>query len=110
MFASQGKEIDVLAYGNGYGCEVHVGEYNNGNTSVILWTKSQDEDGTFNDPLCTLSVNFGEVLPKGHFYLKDWSENEAVVANESVQELMTECKEHAPFFSGYVISRCHVLK
>ena len=110
MFASEGKEIHVVAYGNGYGCEVHVGEYSNGNTAVTLVAETRDEDGVFSEPLCCLSVNFGDALPSGHFYLKNWSENEAVVENDSVKELMTQCEEHAPFFSGYVVSHCYVLK
>jgi hypothetical protein len=82
MFASEGKSVHVVAYGNGYGCEVHVGEYGNGNTAVTLVAETRDEDGVFTEPLCCLSVNFGDVLPSGHFYLKDWSENAPIVGNE----------------------------
>jgi hypothetical protein len=111
MFASEGKSVHVVAFGNGYQCDVVVGKYSdNSNTSVILWTQSQDEDGSFADPLCTLSVNTGDALPEGHFYLKDWSENFQIARNKSVQDLMTTCEEHAPYFSGYVLSRCHILK
>jgi hypothetical protein len=110
MFASEGKSVHVVAYGNGYGCEVHVGKYGNGNTAVTLIAETRDEDGVFTEPLCCLSVNFGEVLPSGHFYLKDWSENAPIVGNESVKELMAKCEEHAPYFSGYVVSHCYVLK
>lgn len=55
-----------------YECYVELGEYENGNTAIQLWT---EEDG----PIATATVNLGEVLPKDQAYIKDYSENEGIL-------------------------------
>ncbi len=80
MFKSEGKKIKVHAFETEYAAEVQIGLYQNGNTAVTLWTEDE--------PLCALSVNTEKILPTGHFYLKEWSENLEIAHNQSVQDIV----------------------
>ena len=101
MFKSDGKKIKVHAFETEYAAEVHVDQYQNGNTAVTLWTEQE--------PLCALSVNTEKILPAGHFYLKEWSENLEIAHNQSVQEIIKECGQHEDYASGYVVARCFTI-
>jgi hypothetical protein len=98
------KTFKLTAWGQEFELEVKTSKYqNNGNTAVILDTV--DGEG-----FAYLSVNLDVVLPAGHFYLKDYSENEQLVADPAIQALYTPCEVHGPASSGYVTLSCHILK
>ncbi len=101
MFKSDGKKIKLNAFGTDYTAEILVDQYHNGNTAVVLYTE--------HEPLCSLSVNTEKILPTGHFYLKEWSENLEIAHNQSVQEIIKECGQHEDYASGYVVARCFTI-
>jgi hypothetical protein len=101
MFKSEGKKIKVRAFETEYDAEVQIVLYHNGNTAVVLYTE--------HEPLCSLSVNTEKILPTGHFYLKEWSENLEIAHNQSVQEIIKECGQHEDYASGYVVARCFTI-
>jgi hypothetical protein len=98
------KTFKLTAWGEEYELVVRTATYqNNGNTAVALDTV--DGEG-----FAYLSANLDVVLPAGHFYLKDYSENEQLVADPAIQALYTPCEVHGPASSGYVTLSCHILK
>lgn len=98
------KTFKLTAWGEEYELVVRTATYqSNGNTAVILETV--DGEG-----FAYLSANLDVALPAGHFYLKDYSENEELVADPAIQELYTPCEVHGPASSGYVTLSCHILK
>lgn len=98
------KTFKVTTWGEEFEIEVDTTKYSaNGNTAVMLNTV----DG---EAFAMLSVNTDVALPDNHFYLKDYSENEQIVANPAVQELYTPCEVHGQVSSGFVTLSCHILK
>lgn len=57
---------------NGETLVIELLNYVEGGVAVVVKTKGEE-------PYCTLSVNLPNKPSKGHFWLKDWSENEPVV-------------------------------
>lgn len=98
------KTFKLTAWGEEYELVVRTDTYRTtGNTAVILDTV----DG---EAFAYLSVNLDAALPNGHFYLKDYSENEELVADPAIQDLYIPCDVHGPESSGYVTLSCHILK
>jgi len=98
------ETIKLNFYGDEYEIVVRTATYqNNGNTAVILDTV--DGEG-----FAYLSANMDVKLPAGHFRLKDYSENESLVADPKIQALYSACAEHGPENNGYVTLSCHILK
>jgi hypothetical protein len=100
---AKAKTFKLTAWGQEFELEVKTSTYQNGNTAVIL-------DTTDGEGFAYLSANLGVALPAGHFYLKDYSENEQIVADPAIKALYTPCEVHGPESSGYVTLSCHILK
>jgi UDP-N-acetylglucosamine enolpyruvyl transferase len=62
----------VINY-KGRECELRIGKYHNGNTSIELVNVVTDE------VVVVATLNLDEVLPEGQIYIKNYSENEGVL-------------------------------
>lgn len=92
----------IKLYDTVYMVKMIVDKYVSGNTAVVL------QDAETSEQFGVLSVNTEVALPEGHFYLKHWSENEALMP--TLLNALAECKEHAPQQVGYVMTRCFTMK
>ena len=63
----------IKLYDTVYMVKMIVDKYVSGNTAVVL------QDAETSEQFGVLSVNTEVALPEGHFYLKHWSENEALM-------------------------------
>jgi hypothetical protein len=92
----------IKLYNTVYFVKMVVDKYASGNTAVVL------KDAETSEQFGVLSVNTEVALPEGHFYLKHWSENEALMP--TLLNALAECKEHAPQQVGYVVTRCFTMQ
>jgi hypothetical protein len=92
----------IKLYDTVYMVKMVVDKYVSGNTAVVL------QDAETSEQFGVLSVNTEVALPEGHFYLKHWSENEALMP--TLLNALAECKEHAPQQVGYVVTRCFTMQ
>lgn len=92
----------IKLYDTVYFVKMVVDKYTSGNTAVVL------KDAETSEQFGVLSVNTEVALPEGHFYLKHWSENEALMP--TLLNALAECKEHAPQQVGYVVTRCFTMQ
>ena len=105
------KTFEVTLWGETWELRVTRNQYaNNGNTVVELQNSVTEAGVTYWEQLAKLSTNLDVALPAGHFYLKDYSENEPLVAIPAIQALYSACAEHSPVSSGYVTVSCQILK
>lgn len=105
------KTFKVTLWGETWELRVHSGQYaSTGNTAVELENSVTEAGDKYWEPFAKLSVNLDAALPAGHFYLKDYSENEVLVAMPEIQALYTPCEVHGPESSGYVTLSCQILK
>ena len=103
--------FEVSLYGETWKLRVDTLQYQtNGNTYVGLQNSAEDAGVQYWESFAVLSVNTDVALPAGHFYLKDYSENEKIVTFPEIQALYSACAEHGTVDSGYVTLSCHILK
>jgi len=80
---------------NDYNLRVVYAQYDNGRTAITL---IDEEDGM---PFTTASVNMpNDDCPKGHVYIKDYSENEGMVKYLQGKGVITEVVSYVN--SGFV--------
>lgn len=74
----------------------------NGATAVLaLYTASY--------PYTRVSANFKHVpiLQRGHFYLRDWSENIAIAKAMIDEKLIEPLEGISPVYSGYIVAHAY---
>lgn len=86
----------VIAYRDSYAFDNTLA------VTLVSWNK-EDE---FYEPLTTLSVHLdaSESLPKDHFYVKMWSENEVIAQEALTSGLFEVATEFPPAVGGFVVA------
>lgn len=87
------------SFGTDYTCRPELSTYANGRTclSILYW--DEDMEGWF--PFAKVTTNLPDQhLNEGEVFVKDWSENEAIVAYLEARGILTRTGREV--LSGYV--------
>lgn len=82
----------------GYTCNAYLTRYSHGGAQAVFLTDTRD-----GGPVATATVNVpgvGENLPEGHALLKDYAENEGMLAALQAAGLVADTGRRVP--TGYV--------
>lgn len=79
----------------------HIRQYREGGTAVEAWC----DDGVY----ATISVNMPDapILPKGQFYLKDWSENASIAQAMIAEGIIEVVSPPVAAYSGFITAFAH---